>query len=171
VQTVADWLSSEKSGSWLMVLDNADDAELWLGNQHSEGGMGKRAVPLFDYLPRGSHGRVLITTRDSQLGKQLAATKKRPIVGQSIIASTRIRWNRKIGGRDQGSWMLPTVHTMRLFRCKYKNTACDLVQLRTGCKDRSLVSRRRMRRCKIGEVGFKQRMGAQIIRWLDFSNE
>lgn len=69
---VSDWLSEEK-GSWLMVLDNADDAGIWTG-----GSSGSKLVPLANFLPRGtSHGSILITTRNVKIGKAL--TRKRPI--------------------------------------------------------------------------------------------
>lgn len=30
LQLVSDWLTDEDNGSWLMVLDNADDTEVWI---------------------------------------------------------------------------------------------------------------------------------------------
>ena len=79
VQRVYDWLSCGDNGSWLMVLDNADDREHWispsLGNFSSE----KSSGPLVDLLPRGSHGRILITTRDSHLGRTLTESKHDPL--------------------------------------------------------------------------------------------
>lgn len=80
LRLLTDWLSVEFNGPWLLVLDNVDDAELWVGaavNQCFDSGV--RSVPLAQYLPRGSHGHLLITTRDHQLGKQLIGTRKKPI--------------------------------------------------------------------------------------------
>jgi hypothetical protein len=67
---VSDWLSEEENGPWLMVLDNADDADVWV--TAPEG-------PLVNYLPRGKHGSMLVTTRNSQLGKTITKAKKKPI--------------------------------------------------------------------------------------------
>lgn len=75
LQPLSDWLSDERNGSWLMILDNADDAEVWLGSTRKE----STSPPLATFIPRGSHGSVLITTRDSQLGKHLTSTKDKPI--------------------------------------------------------------------------------------------
>jgi len=80
LRLLTNWLSVEFNGPWPLVLDNVDDAELWVGaavNQCFDSGV--RSVPLAQYLPRGSHGHLLITTRDHQLGKQLIGTRKKPI--------------------------------------------------------------------------------------------
>jgi len=82
LQLVSDWLSDQDNGSWLMVLDNADDAEIWLGPAMQESLQEcnlQQSAPLVDYIPRGSHGFVLITSRDSQLGKRLTNVKEKPI--------------------------------------------------------------------------------------------
>ncbi|MCJ1471288.1 hypothetical protein MMC07_009936 [Pseudocyphellaria aurata] len=71
LQLVSDWLSDEEHGSWLMVLDNADDRDLWLPPSARK--------PLITYLPRGHHGRILITSRDNQLGYSLVEGKHDPI--------------------------------------------------------------------------------------------
>ena len=76
LRLVCDSLSDERNGPWLMVLDSADDYELWLGSADREASNVKSSMPLIDYLPRGSHGRILITTRDSQLGHRLVEGKK-----------------------------------------------------------------------------------------------
>lgn len=78
LQLVCNWLSDEVNGSWLMVLDNADDAEIWMG-PFTHGSNLEPSAPLIDFLPRGSHGSLLITTRDSQLGKGFTNFKQRPI--------------------------------------------------------------------------------------------
>lgn len=78
LRLVSDWLSNEENGSWLMVLDNADDRDLWLGPSQSYPHE-KLSRPLIDHLPRGRHGRILITSRDNQLGHRLVGTKHDPI--------------------------------------------------------------------------------------------
>lgn len=64
--TLADRLTAVKGHledvntlPWLLVLDEADDKETFLG--------GPNGLKLAEYIPRASHGRVLITTRDSRL--------------------------------------------------------------------------------------------------------
>lgn len=81
LQLVCDWLSNDLNGSWLMVLDNADDAEIWLGPsmQGPQNTNFEQLAPLINFLPRSSHGSLLITTRDNQLGKVFTNFKQRPI--------------------------------------------------------------------------------------------
>lgn len=79
LRLVSDWLSNEDNGSWLMVLDNADDRDLWLGPSPRKNSREKLSRPLIDYLPRGRHGRILITSRDNQLGHRLVEGKHDPI--------------------------------------------------------------------------------------------
>ncbi|OCK99064.1 TPR-like protein [Cenococcum geophilum 1.58] len=79
LQLVSDWLTDEDNGSWLMVLDNADDAEVWtepaIQESSQQDGL-YRSAPLIDYIPRGLHCFVLITTRNGQLGETLAEVKR-----------------------------------------------------------------------------------------------
>lgn len=65
---VSDELSSGKLGNWLMIVDNASDSEVLLG-------IGKKATTparLIDYVPRGTGGSVLLTTRNRKAATDLA---------------------------------------------------------------------------------------------------
>ena len=57
---VMTWLQSKGRGRWLMVIDNADDAELF-------GQAGKLA----QWVPECAHGSVLVTTRNKVAGSRL----------------------------------------------------------------------------------------------------
>ncbi|KAG8527916.1 uncharacterized protein KY384_006832 [Bacidia gigantensis] len=76
LQRVQDHLSENLDRPWVMVVDNADSHDQWLLYKQND-----RKIPkvLIDYLPRCSHGRILITTRDSQLGYKLTEAKTNPI--------------------------------------------------------------------------------------------
>lgn len=72
---VKSWMESEKSGNWLMVLDNADDLELFCGKPPpSAQGLTNSAAPrpLKHYLPICTQGAILITTRNKQVGIRLS---------------------------------------------------------------------------------------------------
>jgi hypothetical protein len=57
---IRELLEDPKYRPWLIVLDGADDKDIFLKE--------KDGLPaLSDYIPRASHGRVLITTIDSQV--------------------------------------------------------------------------------------------------------
>ncbi|KAK3617011.1 hypothetical protein LTR22_026872, partial [Elasticomyces elasticus] len=51
-----DWLRDERKGSWVIVLDNADDASFLVERD------GRTGCTLFGCLPAVEHGKVLITT-------------------------------------------------------------------------------------------------------------
>ena len=57
-------LSQESAGQWLLILDNADDMDMWIQNGQSPG--------LIDYLPRSSQGCAVFTTRSRKIAVKLA---------------------------------------------------------------------------------------------------
>jgi hypothetical protein len=63
LETVRDWLSEH--GPWLLILDNADDLELFFSAS-------ERTKPLIGYLPHSPDGCILITSRDRRVGERLA---------------------------------------------------------------------------------------------------
>lgn len=72
---VADWLSDDDNGQWLMVLDGADDQDAFFTCTESltleiEGQ--QQPKRLVDYLPRSLSGSILITTRDKRVGERLS---------------------------------------------------------------------------------------------------
>lgn len=79
LRLVTDWLSDEANGPWLMILDNADDRDLWLGPQKKIAQTDGAFMPLICHLPRCVAGGLLVTTRDRQLGHQLLERKQQPL--------------------------------------------------------------------------------------------
>ncbi|GAB1319048.1 hypothetical protein MFIFM68171_09258 [Madurella fahalii] len=63
---VKTWLEKRDYGRWLMVIDNADDMELFINGN------------LEQYIPECAHGSILVTTRNKQAG--LSLTKGDPPV-------------------------------------------------------------------------------------------
>jgi tetratricopeptide (TPR) repeat protein len=81
VKSVFDWLSDDNNGSWLLVLDNADDQELFFGSggrSPSQDVLQQQPGRLAQYLPRSTHGSTLITTRDRRVAERFAE-QDRPI--------------------------------------------------------------------------------------------
>ena len=64
---VKAYLSSEQAGSWLLIVDNADDPHMWTS----------QPTALKKYLPRSETGFTLFTTRNEQLAMHL--------VGREVI--------------------------------------------------------------------------------------
>ncbi|KEF56015.1 uncharacterized protein A1O9_07595 [Exophiala aquamarina CBS 119918] len=65
---VPKYLDHHFNGEWLMILDNADDTNLWstLGQSWSS------PDNLVDCLPKGLKGSILVTTRNRQIATTLA---------------------------------------------------------------------------------------------------
>jgi hypothetical protein len=57
-------LSSEKAGPWLLIIDNADDMNIWATSDGS-------SPALKTYIPQSKYGFVLFTTRNRQLATKL----------------------------------------------------------------------------------------------------
>ncbi|KAJ9660144.1 hypothetical protein H2201_007051 [Coniosporium apollinis] len=74
---VKDWLEKKDRRPWLMIIDNADDGEIFFGHNR-EGSQSSAAIHwnanaayLGSYIPECSHGSVLVTTRNKQVGVDL----------------------------------------------------------------------------------------------------
>lgn len=72
---VSLWLDKKENGSWLLVLDNADDSDVFLSTEpgqqnpkYDTTGFKKR---LLEYVPQRPHGRLLITSRNQQAAYDL----------------------------------------------------------------------------------------------------
>lgn len=73
---VYSWLCDEANGRWLMVIDNADDEEVF--TCRSAGGRGnqdqfasKAAPTLLDSIPQSTNGSILITSRSRDVAFRL----------------------------------------------------------------------------------------------------
>ncbi|KAL3475935.1 violaceus kinesin [Aspergillus californicus] len=62
---VRNYLSREDSGEWLMILDNADDHDLWFDRSQES--------RLIDYVPQSSNGWVIMTSRDKRVATRFAS--------------------------------------------------------------------------------------------------
>lgn len=69
-QTLHDFLSQESAGHWVLVLDNADDLNMWTENNAPV--TQNTSKRLLDYIPRSKTGRVIFTTRNRKVGVRLA---------------------------------------------------------------------------------------------------
>ncbi|CAI6336305.1 unnamed protein product [Periconia digitata] len=86
LELVRDWLSDEKIGPWTMVLDNADDIDVFLPQpqyRYMEFGLGRAPVrmvddklPLTNFLPRSDNGFVLVTSRSRDVATRVVGSKE-----------------------------------------------------------------------------------------------
>jgi hypothetical protein len=74
---VKAWLESDDQSPWLMIIDNADDTEMFFGSDtattngwESQKGPASKGN-LDNFIPICSHGAILVTTRNKQAGMKL----------------------------------------------------------------------------------------------------
>lgn len=76
LQSVVDWLSGQHRSPWLMVIDNADDDNVFFGpgcDSLLDPGQKSPAPGIIQYLPRNTTGSILITTRNRRVGVRFSA--------------------------------------------------------------------------------------------------
>jgi tetratricopeptide (TPR) repeat protein len=65
---VFQWLKSDDSGKWLMILDNADDESIFFSHRrtevHQRSDQSQPTTALSAYLPQNSRGSILVTSRN-----------------------------------------------------------------------------------------------------------
>jgi hypothetical protein len=73
LRLVSDWLCDERNGQWTMIVDNADNFEIFFPSQ--QGGQDERSgsflIPAA-YLPQSRNGCILITSRNKDVAARLA---------------------------------------------------------------------------------------------------
>ncbi|KAG8361964.1 hypothetical protein FVEN_g411 [Fusarium venenatum] len=84
LSTVKDWLESDESGQWMMIVDNADNMQLFFPQQADlpNSKSGEEEDSLAKFIPECVHGTVLVTTRNMQVGSRLLKGKRPIEVGK-----------------------------------------------------------------------------------------
>jgi hypothetical protein len=104
-QLVSEWLSGDANKPWLLVLDNADDIEIFFSNKANPTLVSsKQTAPLVNYFPYSSNGSMLITTRDKRVGERLANREKAIIIlPMAKPEAERLLWSKvaKEGSLDK----------------------------------------------------------------------
>jgi hypothetical protein len=65
---VQEYLSKDSTGTWILVIDNADDIAMWTIDPDLD----QDSDCLSDYLPRSKQGHIIFTTRDKKVAVELA---------------------------------------------------------------------------------------------------
>ncbi|OTA82915.1 hypothetical protein M434DRAFT_400839, partial [Hypoxylon sp. CO27-5] len=81
LQLVERWLSNEHNGKWFMVLDSADDLNVFYDTKSTgqTGSLEDEKRSLWTYLPQSPNGSILITTRNRELASRLTGSHKNVI--------------------------------------------------------------------------------------------
>jgi tetratricopeptide (TPR) repeat protein len=101
-ELVRDWLRGTKSGRWILVLDNVDDAsfilEPYIAYQGSQQSIDTYNT-LFGYLPVCEHGSILITTRSEDAAQKLVEHSDMINVGAMKNSDAVRLLEKKLGDR------------------------------------------------------------------------
>ncbi|SPO03830.1 uncharacterized protein DNG_06513, partial [Cephalotrichum gorgonifer] len=98
---VKEWLERKDRQCWLMVLDNADDAQLFFPStrEPEQANSISQDEHLGQYIPECAHGSILITTRNKQAGLKLA--KRPPLeIGRMNDDESEQLLRTNLGGQD-----------------------------------------------------------------------
>ncbi|KZL81639.1 hypothetical protein CI238_05136 [Colletotrichum incanum] len=83
---VRKWLQREDLGRWIMVIDNADETELFFPSQQRRAQIDAVKYGLGLYVPECSEGLILVTTRNKETALKLA--QGRPPVQVECMSSS-----------------------------------------------------------------------------------
>ncbi|WZH42130.1 uncharacterized protein QYS62_003120 [Fusarium acuminatum] len=83
---VRDWLTKRFKRQWFMVIDNADDTQLFFHLQQET--VRPQCGRLGRYIPECAHGSILVTTRNKQAGLRIARGKPPIEVGNMTSHET-----------------------------------------------------------------------------------
>lgn len=79
-ELVSEWLS--KHGRWLLILDNADDIDLFFGPP----ALSEQHKQMHQYLPRCEDGNTIITSRDKRVAYRLS-DREEPILVENMTTN------------------------------------------------------------------------------------
>jgi tetratricopeptide (TPR) repeat protein len=94
-QLVYSWLSNERNGRWIMMLDSADDRDVFYRATSSDVYNGR---PFATYLPQSRNGSIIITTRNKDLALRLTGRRQNIIeVGPMAQTDALTLLEKKLG--------------------------------------------------------------------------
>jgi len=82
-------LSQESAGQWLLILDNADDMDMWF----KKSDINTNTTRLIDYLPRSSKGSIVFTTRSRKAAVKFANRNVIQVTEMDEDAATQVLRN------------------------------------------------------------------------------
>ena len=122
---ICNWLRSEKSGKWLLILDNVDDASFLLDTPGSppEDDAGASSspqtvnAPLISYLPYCENGSILITTRSKRAARSLVSFRSMISVGPMDRDDALALMKMKLGDTEEPEDMEATAAIVLALEC------------------------------------------------------
>ena len=93
LELVHNWLSIERNGKWLIILDSSDDIDVFYGARGAQD-----SQPLASYLPQSQNGTVLITSRDKSVARRLTGDGRNIIeVGPMVQDEAVLLLEKRLG--------------------------------------------------------------------------
>ncbi|KAM0562365.1 hypothetical protein ACHAPJ_002055 [Fusarium lateritium] len=74
LQLVYDWLCDEENGPWLMIVDNADSADVFFPSKETTKKLKSKDKPLYSYLPKTGRGAIIVTSRSKSVATRLVGS-------------------------------------------------------------------------------------------------
>jgi hypothetical protein len=139
LKLVKAWLERKDQRPWLMVIDNADDTEMFFSSSEATSpkpeGANRLALEgnLGRYIPECSHGSILVTTRNKQTGVRLTRGRGVIEVGQMDQAESR----QLIHKRLENDGLDP--NHVSLLTARLENLPLALVQAAAFIQENSLT--------------------------------
>ncbi|KAK4660766.1 hypothetical protein QC762_0022340 [Podospora pseudocomata] len=95
LQLVYSWLSNERNGRWIMILDSADDRDVFY---NATNGDERDRRPFATYLPQSQNGSIIVTTRNKDLAFRLSGCRQNMIeVGPMAQTDALTLLEKKLG--------------------------------------------------------------------------
>ncbi|KAK5109370.1 hypothetical protein LTR85_002864 [Meristemomyces frigidus] len=161
-ELVRGWLRGVKSGKWILVLDNVDDASFLLGsgfdNQGTREGS-KGSNTLFGYLPVCDHGSILITTRSDDAARELVERSDMITVGAMKDEDALRLLNKKLGDQADLSDTPDLVKELENMPLALTQAAAYLRHMGGRCSARQFVY---FRDAPVGAIATR--------KWLNYEN-
>jgi hypothetical protein len=92
---ISQYLAKAKIGRWLMIVDSADDMDLWFGGRSNSA----HSTPLIEFLPKSDEGILIFTTRNRHAAVKMAGnnvveiTSMEPDIARKLLERSVIHEN------------------------------------------------------------------------------
>ena len=144
LELVRNWLRGTKSGKWILVFDNIDDASLLLEPDHSNRGAqesSNTSYTLFGHLPLCEHGSILITTRSEDAAWKLVEHSDMISVGAMKNNDALRLLEKKLGDHVDTTDILELATELENIPLALSQAAANLRQMGGRCLVQQYIKR------------------------------
>ncbi|KAF7550099.1 hypothetical protein G7Z17_g5936 [Cylindrodendrum hubeiense] len=132
---VKEWLENCDSGPWLMVIDNADDMEVFFPSHRKKGiDAATEDDNWAQYLPNCEHGSILVTTRNKKVGVRLSQEQQVVEVNKMDDIESRHLLQTKLDSDDVSEGTISTLSS------RLEHLPLALVQAAAFIRENSLTA-------------------------------